>query len=60
LPVAAPHCGHGTDDNCLGVMSFILIGIGCNKTQRKAVRKGTQATVSCRKVSLIEQFPHFN
>jgi hypothetical protein len=36
----------GTDDNCLSVMSFIP-GMGCNETQRKAVRKGAQAIVSC-------------
>src|SRR6266849_296225 len=48
FPIATPHLGHGTDDNCLGVMSFILIDVGCNKTARKAVRKGTQAIVSQR------------
>jgi hypothetical protein len=36
-PGATPHVGHGTENNCFAVMSLILIWIGCNKTNRKAV-----------------------
>src|SRR2546422_609116 len=40
-PAATPHVGQGTEDNCAGVRSFILIGTGCDKKCRKAIRFGT-------------------
>src|SRR3981189_304841 len=40
-PAATPHVGQGTEDNCAGVRSFILMGTGCLKKCGKAVRFGT-------------------
>ena len=41
MPLAAPHVGQGTEDNCLGVRSVILIRTECDETDRKAVPFGT-------------------
>jgi len=40
-PAATPQVGQGTEDNCAGVRSFILIGTGCDKKCGKAIRFGT-------------------
>src|ERR1700730_4504092 len=46
FPVATPHRGHGTPDNCFAVMSLIRIGTACNKPNRQAVRNGTHCLSS--------------
>ena len=40
-PAATPQVGQGTEDNCVGVRSFILMGTGCDKKCGKAIRFGT-------------------
>jgi len=39
FPVATPHVGHGTENNCSGVRSFILTGTGCDKTSIDSNRR---------------------
>ena len=40
-PAATPQVGQGTEDNCAGVRSFILIETGCDKECGKTIRFGT-------------------
>jgi len=40
-PEATPHVGQGTEDNCSGVRSRILIDIECDKKRRNSVQFGT-------------------
>jgi hypothetical protein len=41
FPAATPQVGQGTEDNWVGVRSFILMGTECDKKCRKSIRFGT-------------------
>jgi hypothetical protein len=44
-PGATPQVGQGTEDNCFGVRSVILIRIECDKPDFKVVLFGTSLTI---------------
>ena len=52
-PEATPHVGQGTEDNCSGVRSRILIDIECDKKRRNSVQFGTVLKISPRKLSIL-------
>jgi hypothetical protein len=52
-PEATPHVGQGTEDNCSGVRSRILIVIECDKKRRNSVQFGTVLKISPRKLSIL-------
>src|SRR5258706_1992219 len=52
-PEATPHVGQGTEDNCPGVRSRILIDIECDKKHRNSVQFGTVLKISPRKLSIL-------
>src|SRR5882762_7860430 len=41
FPAGTPHVGQGTEDNCVGVRSFIRIRVACYRTGWKAIQFGT-------------------
>jgi len=41
FPAGTPHAGQGTENNCLGVRSLILMDKGCDETCEKAIPFGT-------------------
>src|SRR6267143_3875668 len=49
---ATPHVGQGTEDNCAGVRSRILMDIECPKKWRNSVQFGTVLAISPRKLSI--------
>src|SRR6267143_962308 len=41
FPAGTPHVGQGTEDNCVGVRSFMRICVACYRTRGKAIQFGT-------------------
>jgi hypothetical protein len=41
FPAGTPHVGQGTEDNCVGVRSFMRIWVACYRTRGKAIQFGT-------------------
>src|SRR6266481_2404657 len=52
-PEATPHVGQGTEDNCSGVRSRILIDIECDMKSRNSIQFGTVLEISPRKLSTL-------
>src|SRR5882762_9456130 len=41
FPAGTPHVGQGTEDNCVGVRSFMRMWVACYRTRGKAIQFGT-------------------